>query len=71
MKVIGNLEVMGQRSIIQMNSSPASNQECSGWISEEFVDENVLLVKCYFSIWIPNVGNWPMQVHLQQCRPGQ
>ena len=48
MKVIGNLEIMGQRSIIQMNSSPASNQECSGWISEEFVDENVTVGQVLF-----------------------
>ena len=49
MKVIGNLEIMGQRSIIQFNTAPASNHEYSGWISQEFVDENVTVgqVLCF------------------------
>ena len=41
MKVIGNLHILGQKSIIKMNSNPASDNEYSGWISDEFVDEDV------------------------------
>lgn len=41
MKVIGNLHILGQKSIIKMNTNPANDLEYSGWISDEFVDENV------------------------------
>ena len=41
MKVIGNLHILGQRSIIKMNAEPSSNFEYSGWVSEVSVSENV------------------------------
>ena len=43
MKVIGNLHILGQKSIIKMNTNPANNLEYSGWISDEFVGENVTI----------------------------
>ena len=43
MKVIGNLHILGQKSIIKMNTNPANDSEYSGWISDEFVDEDVTL----------------------------
>lgn len=42
MKIIGNLQVLGKTSIIQMNPFPASNFEYSGWISQEIVDVAVI-----------------------------
>lgn len=42
MKVIGNLHILGQRSIIKFNTNPAANHEYSGWVSEDNVRENVL-----------------------------
>lgn len=41
MKVIGNLHILGQRSIIKMNAEPSSNFEYSGWVAEVIVQENV------------------------------
>lgn len=41
MKVVGNLHILGQKSIIKMNSRPSSNWEYSGWISEEIAEINL------------------------------
>lgn len=51
MKVIGNLHILGQKSIIKMNTSPANNLDYSGWVSDEFVDEDVTVGQAlYFDI---------------------
>lgn len=42
MKVIGNLHILGQRSIIKMNAEPSSNFEYSGWVAKVAVSEKVL-----------------------------
>lgn len=38
MRVIGNLQVLGKSSIIQMNPNPINNFEYSGWITQEIVN---------------------------------
>lgn len=52
MKVIGNLHILGQRSIIKMNAEPSSDYEYSGWVSEVTVSENVQKgqLLCYNSV---------------------
>lgn len=41
MKVVGNLHILGQKSIIKMNSRPSNNWEYSGWVSEEIAEINL------------------------------
>lgn len=42
MKVVGNLHILGQKSIIRVDSNPDSNFGFSGFVSDEFVDIDVL-----------------------------
>jgi hypothetical protein len=38
MKVVGNLQVLGNRSILQFNPDIQTNLEYSGWITNEYVE---------------------------------
>lgn len=41
MKVVGNLQILGQKSIIKFNPDPSKNLEYSGWISDGIADQNL------------------------------
>lgn len=48
MKVVGNLQVLGNRSILQFNPDIQNNLEYSGWITNEYVEVAVTVSQALY-----------------------